>query len=100
MRKITKSQAERVLAAVARQAKAWVTETCHPVLVQDWQWMDNPAPLAVVWEEGPYDWAYLFPHGGTEEEFGSRIPDVSARLPQNVFCEAVTGWSIAIYPND
>lgn len=97
-KRVTKREAERVLAAVKRAFPAWLGKgSVPPKLVKDWNW---GFAWAIVWEEGPYDWAVLFPHGGIDEEFGGKHPDVSDRLPEGVWTEAATSWAIAIYPKD
>lgn len=91
-------QARKVLAAVRKQlAGAILPGDAGPQLLMDWQWTASTPPHpAIVWEEGPYEWAYLFPHGGIEEEFGTRVKDVSSSLPAGVWCEPDTSWAIAI----
>ena len=93
---VRKRDAEKVLAAVTHQR--WLGGT-PPVLVKDYEtWGGDVAPWAILWEEGPYEWPYLFPFGGIEEEFGFTVRDVSAMIPSRVFAEPLNGWSIAIYP--
>ena len=98
---ITKRQAEGVLAAVKRQCAAWLDDNGNgPALMRDWDWTGyGGARWSVVWEEGPYDWAYLFPFGGIEEEFGFRVKDVSSAIPVGFYAEAITSWAIGIYPS-
>lgn len=93
---VTKRDAQRVLAAVIKQCPTGGTP---PTLVKDYEtWGGGVAPYAILWEEGPYDWPYLFPYGGVDEEFGFKVPDVSATIPTGVFAEALNNWSVAIYP--
>lgn len=102
--RVTKAEAEKVLSAVKRAFPAWARGkgAVGPKLVKDWNWgftYSHDYDWAIVWEEGsPYNWTYLFPHGGTDEEFGGRHPAVT--LPDGVWVEPVTGWAIAIYPDD
>jgi len=96
--KVTKRDAERVLAAVKKAYGAWIMEGDRgPVLMKDYAAWNSPAPYAVVWEEGPFEWTFNFPFGGIEEEFGSNVADVSAAIPKAVFCEAMTSWCLGIY---
>lgn len=88
----TTPEAEATLQAVASAFKPWV-EAGHgsPTL------KDEDGTPVISWENGPFDWPFLFPHGGVEEEFGFTIPDVSDMLPEGVHCEARNGYEVAIY---
>lgn len=100
---VTKAKATKVLNAVRAQCGDGVLEgDVGPELKKDWDWLGSghPAPYSIVWEEGPFEWAYLFPHGGIEEEFGFRRKDVSGKIPAGVFCEAITSWAVAIVADD
>lgn len=68
-----------------------------PTLVMDWDWSDPNGNPSIVWEEGPYDWALMFPYGGVSEETGYRVPDVSHLVPSDWFAEPATGWAVGIY---
>ena len=50
----------------------------------------------IIWEEGPYEWTYLFPYGGTDAEFGFSVVEVE--IPEGVFVEAQTTYSVGIFP--
>ncbi|MGV8972212.1 MAG: hypothetical protein ACOH10_07805 [Rhodoglobus sp.] len=95
---VRKADADRVLAAVRRQFAGWLdpADEGGPQLVKDFDWGAGPAPYAVIWEGGPYDWAMLAGEGGIEEEFGAKIKAVV--FPKTVFCEPYTGWALAIWP--
>lgn len=102
----TKAEATKAFNALVRAwgGKKAIDEAFAnpPVLVKNWEWgwtTSNTYRWAIVWEEGPYEWAHMFPFGGIEEEFGLRVPDVSDRT-KNVFIECITGWAVAIYPAD
>lgn len=112
---VTKRDAERVLAAVKRQCRAYCVDEhgkpsgSQPEILKDWDWTGHgAAKYSIVWEEGPYNWAVNFPYGGIDDEMTSlmqefrpgavsRTNDVSDRIPQHVFCEAITGWAVGIY---
>lgn len=101
--KVRKADAVKVLAAVKKAFAGALPANdpdnlYGPKLVKDWDWTGSgPAPYAIIWEGGPYDWAVYFPYGGIDPEFGSKIADVSSEVPKDVFCEAVTGWALGLY---
>jgi hypothetical protein len=99
----TKAEAQKAFNALV---KAWggkkgVNETFAnpPKLLRNWNFLGPAYDWAIVWEEGPYEWAHLFPYGGIDEEFGLRVPDMSDRT-KGVHIEAITSWAVAIYPRD
>lgn len=99
--KVTKRQAEKVLALVRKQFAPWVKGTgTGPVLVKNWDWRSGPAPYAIVWEEGAYEWAHLSTGGGRDEEFGFRIDPITEEQQRamGVFLEPYTSWALGIYP--
>lgn len=127
-RKVTREQAEAVLAAIRTQFKAYCSthaetaetfaddpelvavlttladgtpraETPQPVLVENFEFTAGmPAPFAIVWEEGPYEWAYAAMHGGVDQEFGGTI--AAATPVPGVTTEAYTTFAIGIYPEE
>lgn len=98
--KIKKADADKTLAAVKKAFKSWCDAgTPLPKLVKDYNTGYGTAPYAILWEEGPFEWTLYFPHGGIEEEFGFKLPDVSGAVPDGVFCEPINHWALAIYEN-
>lgn len=96
---ITKRQAEQFLRALRKQCHVEPDSKYGPKLVEDWDWTGyGGAKWSIIWEEGPFQWTYLFPYGGVEEEFGLKVPDVSERLPAGFYAEAITSWAIGLYP--
>jgi len=98
----TKAQATKVLNAVRAQCKGSILPgDSGPKLVRDWKFYDwDTTRWSIVWEEGPYQWTYTFPHGGIEEEFGSRLKDVSDRLPAGVWTEACNSFALSVQLDD
>lgn len=98
----TREHAENVLAALIKQLPFVTDDAYGPKIVQNWEWLQysDPAPFSIIWEEGPYEWAYLFPNGGRDEEFGSTRRDVSDLIPSGVFVEPITSWAIGIYSDE
>jgi hypothetical protein len=113
--RVTKREAERVLAAVKRAFPAYLDKggKYGPKLVKDWDWgwtTSHVYEWAIIWEEGPYEWTYNFPEGGVDEELTAElhtiVPDAkpittkAVELPDGVWTEPITSWAIAIYPKD
>lgn len=110
-RYISEADAQAALDAVKKQFNV---EGCTPpFLVRDWEYLHmkpNATPWAIVWEEGPHEWAYRSPHGGRDfettllvrdhtgdEEYVADTPP-AAGFPENVFAEPVTYWALGLYP--
>lgn len=107
---ITREQADAVLAAVVKQRHFTAEEAAAefaesgirltgegPKVIMDWTWVGPTPTPSIVWEEGPFEWAHLFPYGGIEEEFGFKVKDVSGDLPAGVHIEAATSWALHLY---
>lgn len=99
-KKVTKGNAEKVLAGVKKLFKAYTDGgNDGPVLVKDWDWVGGPpVPWAIIWEGGPYEWSYLVPNGGIDQEFGLKFGPID--VPDGVYIEHETSWAIGIYPTD
>lgn len=93
---VTKEIAEQCFAAIVGQFNP--EEGYGPKLIENWDWLDSgPTPWAIVWEEGPYEWALRAQSGGTDPEFGTVTPEAE-NWPEGVFAEAATSWAVGIYP--
>lgn len=55
----------------------------RPVLCRNFATWYDPAPWAIVWEGGPYDWA-------VEVSFDARL------IGGSILCEPITGYALAI----
>lgn len=107
---LTRETAEKVLKQVTTKYAAYIEAGYEPKLIQDWDWVGH-TPWAIIWEEGPDEWAYNFGGGGFDyeiyegarafgksEEEARKLATVepTADLP-GVFTEPVTGWALGIY---
>ena len=86
---ITERRAKAVLNALRllfiRKGQLTADEA-GPTLIMDWDWLGTgPAP-AIVWEEGPYEWAI------------ERSMELQKVISPRVFVEPITSWSLGIYP--
>jgi hypothetical protein len=123
---VTRKQAEQVLAAIKKRY-AGLLETDPelpslrpwppPKLIENWDFLDSgPTPWAIVWEEGPDEWAYRAAMGGLDEEVCHLAADEIGRskvarkvrdegfameeplqVLKNVHLEPVTTWALGIY---
>lgn len=95
-KRVTKREAEAVLAAVKKAFRTWIEAGYEPpTLRMDWDWSGEPTPT-ILWEGGPFEWTTLFPHGGRDEEFGFTIEP--AKLPADVWTEPYSSYALSIYP--
>lgn len=116
---VTRTQANKVLASIKKRYAADVTglgELDQPKLIENWDWNTDPAPWAIVWESGPYEWAVHATYGGYDEEFraeyqaefGEEAARAASRKgrfvvaelerPAGVMFEAETKWALGLYP--
>lgn len=111
---VTREKADQVLVAV-KQRYPGADGAYGPELVKDWQYLNDPTPWAIVWEDGPFEWAYTALSGGVDEEVAAlaaeftdtaqrqvidRVSQVEPIQVDGVFLEPVTSWAIGIYPED
>jgi hypothetical protein len=96
---VTRQQAEATLAALkAKYADDLRLGLYYePKLIENWGYPESgPKPFAIVWEEGPTEWALRFPAGGMAG-FGA-VMESPVALPEGVWVEAYSEWAVAIYP--
>lgn len=75
---ITREQAERALASIRQQFKTYIDAgEPEPELIENWKpfvYQDGKVietdtyPFAVVWQDGPFEWAHRAQEGGVDEE--------------------------------
>lgn len=106
--KVTKRQAEKVLASVRQQFADYCDGDYGPELIENF---DGDTP-AISWEGGPFEWTMHFPHEFTNwehvetlvSEFSMSREDAIKKstrkgvtLPKGVWCQAYDGCTIGIY---
>lgn len=106
---LTQAQARACLAAVEKQFASHITEGCRPALVQAGHQCSG---WAIVWEDGPHEWALRAFHGGYDEEtyqlareagFTPERAEDAARVggvpcPEGVLAEPVMSFTLGLYP--
>lgn len=118
--KISRAQAEAALAAVRDRFKPYLepfeidghvysAAYPEPKLAEDW---NDREGWAIVWEEGPDDWAYTVTSGGPSEEERTLVAQAAAefgadlkpaetppvRFPKTVYAEPYFSFVLALYP--
>jgi len=103
-----RSTAERALQAVREQFAAYLDDDCDPgpQLYADWAWNGDPAPYAIVWEGGPFEWPQLVPDGGVDQDLTALAQDVAPGAvvhapeatgwPPGTWAEPITGFALAV----
>lgn len=108
---ISELQARACLAAIESQFAAYVTGSCRPTLAHPGEQCSG---WAIVWEDGPYEWAYRAFQGGDDEEVYHLALDADftpcqARraaqvggvpCPDGVFAEPVMSFILGLYRRD
>ncbi len=85
-------------------------------IIENWDWLESgPTRWAIVWDDGPFEWAYnctsgaddLEAYGAAEEYLGRDAAQAMLREGKfrcriadtpGVFLEPVTFWAIGLYP--
>lgn len=100
---VTRAQAEQALAAIIEQFG--VGYDSLPELVENWRpfiWRDGKEVptgtyrYAIVWEDGPYEWAYRAKDGGHDEELTLEARSVAGGEKMTVSTPAANGWPKAV----
>jgi hypothetical protein len=94
---ITRATALAALSAIRKQFGVGASEI-GPTLVKNYESMSgSTVPYAIVWEEGPYDWAIdAFERSVTE--FGHKLEGVTR--PAGLYAEAINGYALGLYRDD
>lgn len=118
---VTREQAEQVLAMVKQRYAADLASDgdytpTPPTLIENWEpYWGGTIGWAILWEEGPDDWAHLVCSGGIDEGMAGMLADVVGEAkvreavkagqftekpleaPEGVWLEPATSWAIGIY---
>jgi hypothetical protein len=96
---VTREQAEQALEAIKGQWPYDVAEGNVPKLIENWDWLESGhIPFAIVWEEGPDEWAYSAGTGGeVYTDLGTFQIRAAENFPAGVFAEPITSWSVGIH---
>lgn len=70
--KVTRSEAKFVLKAIERRFVGLVDDSDQPVLVENYMDTGN---FGIVWEGGPYEWAFRVASGGVNDEVFCTLVD-------------------------
>jgi hypothetical protein len=92
-RNVTRRDADVVRERIAAKFGYAADDKYGPKVIENWHWLSEPCKFAIVWEEGPYDWAQLASMGGISEEFGFDYGN-GIEVPAGLFIEPVTSWAV------
>lgn len=87
---LTARQAQAGLAKARKHYAAWFEaneyspEEKGPELRENFDWVSN-SRWAIVWEEGPFEWALNF---SEKVDLGTKV-----------WSEPITNWAVALYPS-
>ena len=89
------NKVKSILDAIRRQHPSWSVESESLIVVEDWA---GDGATYIFWEEGPYQWSYLFPGGGIDEEFGTQTKSVETPgcVPGDDY-DSSTSYSLVVY---
>lgn len=110
---VTEAEARKVLALVREKYKAWIAPGYRePELVMDWHGGSDGQPrVAILWEEGPYEWAYgPLTEDSLSEELAAEladfpgasraaatVPGATGTMPAGVRAEAYYSYVLCLY---
>lgn len=107
---ITRKKAEAVLDAVKKRHRATIQAGyAEPLLVENWDWGHagiNPTPWAIIWEEGPYEWAFRYTQGGIDPEMAAMATEFGfqpreeepAKPVPGVHVEPLFSYALGLWP--
>lgn len=95
MRNVSIATARTIADRVAAAFGVPAGDPYGPKAVVRWECFTDRPTTAVVWEEGPFEWAILATTGGITE-WGYSVSPIA--LPKGVFAEPITTWAIGLYP--
>lgn len=99
---ITREQAEQALACIRQQFRSYIgagypapelTESWKPFIYREGREVDTEViPFAVVWPEGPDDWAHRAHSGGRDVELTLELRDALGSEDATVDTPAAENW--------
>jgi hypothetical protein len=95
--KVSRADAEKVLAAVKRRFKAWTEPGLGPHLVRKWDGGYGAVPYAIVWEEGPDNWTACASMGSCCKADWPDHPTPKIAVPPTVWLECYTSYALSIH---
>lgn len=112
MAKTTKRQVQSALRAIRKAYGFKPGEDDHigPKLVEEYHGWYNTHSNAIVWEEGPFEWAIHASMGGFDEELyhdllefmsseqaAERAKKEPIKVPKGTYLEPINSYSLGLY---
>jgi hypothetical protein len=96
MARATKRQAQSALRAIRKHFGFAPGDEGGPRLVEEYHGWYSSYPNAIVWEDGPYEWAVAIRCGCTG--CGDSCKLLAAdKLPKGTYVEAINGEALSLY---
>jgi hypothetical protein len=98
---VTEEQAQAALAAIREQFKSYLEPGYEPEIIRDWNFLDYPTPVAIVWEEGgPDEWAYRAQEGGRDIELTLEVRSIPGMEEAVIDTPPASSWpeGVGFYP--
>ena len=110
----TKRQYEKALRIIREHYGFGPKDQDGPKLVKDYESWTATHRYAIVWEDGPYEWAILTSCGGFDEELYSQLypeflPEQEAiqrawkkhlPMPEGTYTEAYNSYSLGLFKSE
>lgn len=110
MARATKRQAQTALRAIRKAYGYKPGELGGPRLAETYHGWYNSYPNAIVWEEGPFEWAIRASMGGfdeemyhdlkgfmSDEEAAEKAKQEPIKMPKGTYTEAIDSQALALY---
>lgn len=112
MARATKRQAQTALRAIRKRYGFGPADEGGPRLVEEYHGWYSSYPNAIVWEEGPFEWAVLATIGGFDEELfhglypefepdrekaAARCRQEPVKWPKGTYAEAINEEALSLY---
>lgn len=110
----TKRQHEQALRIIRKHYGYGPKDEDGPKLIKDYEGWYSSHAYAIVWEDGPYEWAIRVSCGGFDEEmFHNLYPEFASEqeaikkswkahlpMPAGTYSEAISSYSLGLYKSN
>lgn len=110
---LSRELAEAALQAVIAKHQAYIDAGCEPPILLPPERSMSQDCWEIVWEDGPFEWAYRASLGGVDEELAELAADVMPRdravalateqpgtFPAGVYVEPYSDFRLCLYRDE